>query len=103
MYNYEDHNVNHPFKYDDYGYPLSNAETQNIHVPPVWATPEQEALQAEFKEHHSPRKSLHWYQWIVYTFVLVTCVAILIALYDAYTFVNHLHDTLSQLQASWEK
>jgi len=40
------------------------------------------------------RKTLHWYQWFVYTIVLITCIAVLYGLWETYAFIDRLRDAM---------
>lgn len=66
-----------------------------------WHMPKQREIMNEaLPEYDGPlevkSKGLHWYQWIVYTIVVITCVAVLIALFDAYRAISAIQDALSQ-------
>ena len=43
---------------------------------------------------------LHWYQWVVYSVVLITCVAVLYSLVEVYLFLSRLQEALQQLANS---
>jgi hypothetical protein len=47
-----------------------------------------------------PKKTLHWYQWVTYTVVLITCVLLWFVAYDAYSFIHHVQDALQQFKDS---
>jgi hypothetical protein len=44
----------------------------------------------------SMKRGLHPYQWVVYTVVLITCVAVLYSLVEGYLFIGRLQDALQE-------
>ena len=48
-----------------------------------------------------PKPRLHWFQWIVYTAVLVFCVVGVFALLEVWIFVDNLSEALHELCERW--
>jgi hypothetical protein len=48
------------------------------------------------------KKSLHWYQWVVYTVVLVTCLAVLVGMLETYLMVQAIQDAAERFATGLE-
>jgi hypothetical protein len=55
-------------------------------------TAEQKRIMDEFAANHPPRRQLHWYQWVVYTVVLLTCIAVLYGMLETWLMVQAIQD-----------
>jgi hypothetical protein len=85
--------------------------TEKLHLvqPSTYPTPEAKWFPPDPSlEQPTPRpikvkRTLHWYQWVTYTIVIFTCLMVLMALYDAYNFINHLQHALQQFSDGLSK
>jgi hypothetical protein len=64
-----------------------------------WPSQEIDSIEPLQVEH--VRRGLHWFQWLTYIIVILTCVAVLITIVNTYVFIGHIQNAVQQLESEW--